>query len=667
MTGFFTGWRLAGMLLILGVAGCGGGEKSADIVPGEKGGVTATTGPDSFLLFPNPQKQDDGTLQTNILDYAQAYYQAVDPNNERTTLAAFKAKNKIGQALGTDEREVAVIFGDQRDLGYGRKMTGRMNNDGTIAFVVENYLVGGYGPYSSLNLDAAIVGESKWHLGTNGIEFSVVQSGTANPSGTLIATPTIKFLKFFTFDPVTGARLNMINLDGRGDKAMPTVCISCHGGRAEPLTPATAPAVRGWFGRMMHVGSVADRTSNALGGIRGDTGAQAHAFEPASFDFSTVAGYRRADLTERIRELNKMVLCTYVRPAGTAISAPQDNCPNASFQRRAGNSMEYDGTAVEALKNIYAGADLMAGSELATETFVPAGWAGQTALYQGTVSKACRACHELRGIYYQNDLDFQSYAKFNGYADRIKAHVQNRGNMPLAKLVYDKFWLDSSINGPMQTFLGSTNKPGRPVADLGPDRLVKATSIALSGAMSLYATGYQWTVFSSSPAGAALSNATTSTPTLTVPGSGTYEVDLVTSNASATSTSTRVKIVVDTTLAWDPAALRFADIKSILQGTTGSGFCSSCHSPGGGQPIAYTNIDRNGDGVVDATDDRWFYNEVRGRINFTDWVASPLLRKPTGNHHNGGQIYDASLTPGNASRADLDKFIAWILNGAPYN
>ena len=218
----------------------------------------------------------------------------------------------------------------------------------------------------------------------------------------------------------------------------------------------------------------------------------------------------------------------------------------------------------------------------------------------------------------------------------------------------------------MQTFLGTANRPGRPVADPGPDRVVKATSIQLSGAMSLFSSGYQWTVFSSAPAGASLANATTVSPTLTVPGSGTYEIDLVTNNGTTTSSSKRLKVVVDTALAWNPTALRFADIKGILQGTAG---CSGCHTPGGGPPIAYTDIDRNASGGVDATDEQWFYTELRGRINFTDVAASPLLRKPTGHHHNGGTIWDLTTypTPGNSNRLGYDQFVAWILNGAPYN
>jgi len=108
-----------------------------------------------------------------------------------------------------------------------------------------------------------------------------------------------------------------------------------------------------------------------------------------------------------------------------------------------------------------------------------------------------------------------------------------------------------------------------------------------------------------------------------------------------------------------PSAIRFSDIKAILQGASG---CSGCHdnaSPYGSVPIFYTSYDRNGlGGAPDATDDLWFCTELRGRINFTDVASSPLLRKPLGLHHGGGAI----LT---AASAEHKMFVNWILNGAP--
>ncbi len=650
--------------LVLGtlLSACGGGgsgsSSGGDVDPTSK--VTeATTGPDSFLLFPNPQRQSNSTLQVDSVAYANAYYAAIDPNNERDTLAKFKAKNGFGIA-GAGITEETIIIGDQRDLGYGRKMTARRDsNTGNIAFVVENYMVGGYGGYSTFSLQAAIVGENKWHLGTNAIEFSVVESGASNP-----APNAIKFVKLYTYDPITGARLTAANLDGRGNKALPTICISCHGGRGDPLTPS------GLFPRI----------SNSASGARGDVGAQLHAFEPASFDFSTLSGYTRAALEGKIKTINQMVLCGHNLPNGTATPTgfAEDTC------RRVANPNEYQGAAAAHLKNIYGGNGLPNASSETTDSYVPTSWtaAGQVDLYKKTVTQACRVCHGIRGTGNQSDINFEDFTAFDSYGDRIKAHVVDRGNMPLAKLVYDKYWSTPDMYNTMANYLstkgfsGGAIKPGRAVADPGPDRVVKTLTPALSAGMSLFSTSYSWTV-TSVPGGqtASLSNSTAANPTLTVSGPGTYTVQLVTANATSTSTAKTLTLEVNPALAWDPAALRFnPDIRTVLQqGINGN--CISCHVSGqnistisGVPPINYDDFDRAGTGNgADATNRNWLYTEVRGRINFTDIVASPLLRKPSGNHHNGGLRtgFNTSAAVGDAARIDYDKFVAWILNGAP--
>jgi hypothetical protein len=83
--------------------------------------------------------------------------------------------------------------------------------------------------------------------------------------------------------------------------------------------------------------------------------------------------------------------------------------------------------------------------------------------------------------------------------------------------------------------------------------------------------------------------------------------------------------------------------------------------------VFYSDEDRNGDSMVDATDEAWLYQEVRSRINFTDPVASALLRKPSGHHHKGALIqgFSSDAPAGDPSRARYDLFLNWILNGAP--
>jgi hypothetical protein len=629
----------------------------------------AVTGPNSFLLFPNPQKQDDGTLQTDSVAYAQAYYAAIDPLNTKDTLAKWMNAN----GFGTGGTEVTVVFGDTRDLGYGRRMTFRRNVNGTIAAMVENYLaytVADY-TYSSINLDAAVVRDQRWHVGTNGIEFSLAPNGQT-------------FAKFFTFNPTTGERLLTASLDGRGQKAMPGICISCHGGRADPLTPV------GGFPR------------------EGNTRARLQPLHVDSFGFSSTAGYLRSDQEASLKTINQLVLCTYPLPAATAF--PEDSCRSVVSFDEFGN--QWQSTAAEMIKSWYGGNGMP--SPTFSDTYLPnPGWVGQEALYNGVVAPNCRVCHILRGTANQDDIDFMSFSKFQGYADRIKAHVFDRGNMPLAKIINQRFW---SSNAPelLANFLGNNGfnvrdssgavlRPGRPLADPGPDRPT-TVPVTLSGANSLFASTYSWSIVSKEPGSSpTLTNANSATPVFNANLNGTYVLQLVVGNGSASSSPEQVALTVNSGLSPAPSAIRFSHIRGILQSPALP--CTGCHtdiaSTGpngtppfeptccGTPPIFYTDYNRGGafsagtagDGVYAANagdDDYWFYKALRGRVNLTDVIASPLLRKPTGHHHNGGHVLDFnSTTPctapcsgfatyGDFYRAQYDTFVNWMVNGAPY-
>jgi mono/diheme cytochrome c family protein len=614
-------------------------------------------GPNSFLLFPNPQLQADGSKQINTTTYTDAYYRAIDPSNQRASLAQFKALNGFGSGTGT---EFTVIFSDTVDLGYGRRLTARRNTDGTIAVVVDNFLVGGYGNYGSsatqaaLNLQAAIAQDDRWRVETNAIEFSPAPGGT------------VSFAKFFAFDTTTGARLETGTLDNRGPKAMPGVCISCHGGRGDALTPPDASGV-----------PLFPLVYNSVSFARGDV--QAH-FQPLPVNLETYAtdggAYTRASQEANLKLLNEWILCSY--PLSSPSSEPEDAC------RRPASGNEWQGdTAANFIKDAYGGPGLP--SATFNDTYQPADWLsnGQTTLYTSDMATSCRVCHQLRGTGNQSDLDLDTYAKFSGYTDRVYAHVFNRGNMPLAEIIYAAFWAVGGENrsATMATFLngqgyptygaqGAVLQPGRPVADPGPDRVVTQGATTLTAAMSLYAQSYVWSLVSGPSGGATLSNPTSVNPTFTATIDGTYVVQLVAAAGTVQSAPVQQTIVVNSALSPAPTAIRWTDVKAILQGSTGD--CVSCHNPTPAPtakpPIWYTDFDRNGDGVIDQTDDLWFYTEVRGRINFTDYIASPLLRKPSGHHHNGllRPGFDTTATPGDPARQSYDLIVNWILNGAPY-
>jgi len=305
------------------------------------------------------------------------------------------------------------------------------------------------------------------------------------------------------------------------------------------------------------------------------------------------------------------------------------------------------------------------------------GWVGQESLYANVVAPACRSCHLVRGYGTQSNIDLNTYTKFQGYAARTRAHVIDRGNMPLAKIVFQDFWasptrvelLAAFLEAPPQNLSvrdsgGAVLRPGRPVAIPGPNRVVLPGATPLSAAGSLYATSFQWSIMSG-PGGATLSNPNSPQATFNAASNGTYVLQLVASLGGVASAPANLTIVVDNLLSPAPSAINFTNIKTVLQ-TVG---CTGCHA-GTFAPMAFTNIDRNGDTIVgDAIDDVWFYTELRGRINFADLEASPLLRKPSGNHHNGGTGANfnvtANPTPGQAGRANYDLFLNWILNGAP--
>ncbi|HET9976833.1 MAG TPA: hypothetical protein VFQ20_05310, partial [Burkholderiaceae bacterium] len=602
---------------------------SADVKPTDPP-VASAEGLDRFLLFPNPQQQSDGRFPTNAPAYAQAYYAAIDPTGTRTTLAAWKAANGFGSA---DGEEISVVFGDARDLGYGRRMSGRRSADGkTIAFVVENYLVNPGGAYGdiALSTEAAAKQDARWRVGINAIEFSAFPDGAA------------PFAKFYNFHPQTGARELAVDLDGRGAKAMPGVCVNCHGGRADALAP----------------GDVWAKLKNPASGAKGDIRGQLHVFEVGALAFTALPGFTRGEQEAKLKRLNEFVLCTYPRvlpgdPAGTTLCA-----------RRQAENGEWGGSAARLVINAYGGDGLPASTY--NDTYLPADWLtrGQATLYREVVAPYCRACHLLRGTQAagnqgQSDIDFDSFTKFERQAERIHAHVVNRGNMPLARIVYDAYWA-SSAPGLMAGFFesrglpardagGALLRPGRPVADPGPDRAAKTgVALRLSAAMSLFADSFQWQIVSGS-AGATLTNADQPQASFLATADGTYHLKLVARRGSQTSEA-EFKVTASGALSPAPDAVSFMHVRDIVR----NGTCFNCHTNGDrSTPVSFLAAD---------VDDTSLRLALRSRVNFTDIVASPLLRKPAGQHHGGNLIGGFNLA---GDRTNYDTVLNWILNDAP--
>src|SRR5260221_3743895 len=313
--------RTAAALALATILGACTQKNSADVQDQQaSAAASAALGVNRLLLFPNPIgtdpfAQDGGTFETDTSDYAGAYYAAIDATNAKDTIDKWKTANGFGSGTGTEH---LAVFRDVKDLGYGRRMTGRRNTDGTVAFYVENYNVapnGSAGYSSDLNVDAAIRRDTQWHVGTNAIEWS----GATCIAGVDPADcdSTVKFAKYYNFSSADGTRQLAVDLDGKGMKAMPGPCITCHGGRGAPLTPADVSTGNPRF----------PLVENSVSRKRGDVEARLHGMNVDSFSYSaTQANFAKSDLQPFLKDFNQWILCTYPTPAAASVTGAWGTC-----------------------------------------------------------------------------------------------------------------------------------------------------------------------------------------------------------------------------------------------------------------------------------------------------------------------------------------------------
>lgn len=694
---------------------CGSGNRCYPISLRDAGGITATlsSAVDTALYLVDdsdtprtvasanasgaglPETLSFSESEIDETGFATAYYAAIDPMNARDTAQKYRALH------GLDNPDEHVIFRDSKDLGYGRDMY-MVSYDNfaagsscgppgavTIAFFVRNFsvqIVDGFA-YGPVNLEAAIAEDLQHHVGSNAIEFGY---GRDDVGDTCSPEP---MTKYYTFEPVYDSpdaphpRRLRVDLDARGQKAMPQPCISCHGGKLRPLDR---------FGRF-----VAMHANDAQAQI-GDTKARLQAFEVDSFEYSDEVGHRRADYEDVLRRLNAAIYCTYPGSQGHAACTNFGNgvAPQADIGEWSGDFgremlLGWYGNSLETANTVYDG------------SYVPPGWTpsvggppvGADSLFTKVVGPNCFVCHGKRGNELGSDtnlggdgkdLDFRSWDKFISHADEIERLVFSDGRMPLGLLNFQNFWGDPEKAELLASFIapyvtdsaqfrqrisdaeGNIRQPGQAiVARAGPDRVTRSNAaIALSAQASLFADGYSWRVVSA-PAG--------STPSLSASNAmrtdfsadleGEYIAQLTSSSSeTGASVSDTVTIQVDDTLATAPRDLDFyGDIAARLNTCAGT-----CHSNGAqaGIPVWWVADASQPSGVPATVADPpslGFYEQVMARVNHEDIEDSLLLKKPSGVHHYGAQRvgFDTTLDAGAAGRADYDMFLNWIAEGAP--
>lgn len=528
-----------------------------------------------FLTFTNTT----APLFLETEQTALAYYRAVDPLDQRTTLNTWR--NLVGFNIGAD---ATATYINANDLGFSRVMFVRKDPvTGVISSYVENYL----------NLADAIARQNL--LATVAMEYNVA------PGKDPLDINEPKFMSFFVFG-ADGDRDTSIDLDGRGAKFVPGLCNVCHG----------------------------DRPKAIVNGIYPDSGNTNARFIPWDLDtyaFSdATATVSRAAQEPQFKVFNQTVLQTNVNSA-----------------------------VKELVEGWYGGIGLPANTF--NGQFVPAGWraplapSNGTQLYLQVVAPFCRACHMMRGNALQSDLDFATHTKFMGYKSRTEHLVFDEGIMPLALQTFGRFWANPNTARTLAQLIGSTRllenditlTPGRPLANAGPFRTAALNTIRLNGNASVFtggATPFQWTL-TKRPAlsTTVVQNATQAIASFIADVPGDYTAQLVVNdgfNDTIASAPSEVVVRVEA----DLSGVSFiSDISPLFDK------CAACHT--GFDKPRFNNI-------------RTLYDNAINYVNLNDPVNSPILRKPSGNHHGGGVI--AGFKTPVSEKYQL--MLRWILEGA---
>jgi hypothetical protein len=186
---------------------------------------------------------------------------------------------------------------------------------------------------------------------------------------------------------------NHIAFDSQGRKAIPHLCLSCHGGRLDPASG--------------HV-----------------IGASLLPIVPARIGFGTAYnGQARAQQEEQIRSINRIVLESNPAPAIAA-----------------------------QIQTMYAGTVQVPGTR-ANDAAVPPGWRGSEGIYKQIVEPYCSSCHFAQ----RGTLSFASAADMRTHRDAVQRTVCTDFTMPHSEPLFRRFWTEGgivSLPGLLSTWLG---------------------------------------------------------------------------------------------------------------------------------------------------------------------------------------------------------------------
>jgi mono/diheme cytochrome c family protein len=368
----------------------------------------------------------DPALAAQLTEATIGYYGSVDPRGLRKTFAEFKAHN--GFVAGGDTPlkenygpvdEVRAAYANAIDLGFGRDMHGKRtlasDNQYDVAFYVTNY--GSYDTDDEGDFEQAVGQDPANVVATVAMEWSRIEDPPAiafnpydpeagpdpnDPTDPVAISDTERVIKFYVYDQL-GNPVFAADLDGRGTRPIPQLCMVCHGGAypggAETGVPTFAGAADVKMGSVM---LPFDLHGYVIQG-------------------SVPTDFIKSNQQLEFAELNQMVVDTDPGVVIEEIIDEMYNPPTGATQQ---------------------------------EEFVVAGWDAndaQRGMYLDVIRPACRVCHGSRpleddGGGGQRDIRLQSAQQFllppaqNGIADKADLRVCGQRVMPHALATYNRFW-----------------------------------------------------------------------------------------------------------------------------------------------------------------------------------------------------------------------------------
>ena len=479
------------------------------------------------------------TRQVENLATSEAYYAAIDPTNTKTTLAEWLAVNNFPADCDADPNCYHAQYINHFDLAFGRDM-----------FVYTD-------PVTD-NVSSYVINYPSFETMVEGIKSIAVVAMEYSP-GPSSADPFTKFYTFVT-NPVNGKKERVLSMDfdGRGEKFMPGVCNTCHGGRPDDL-------VAGNNGSRFLPWDV-DTLVFSDAEFDGDQNAVTLAKMPkAKFDAIHAA----------MKGFNQAVLKT-IPPSAATPPDPDSvkeliegwyggaGLPNANFDGSFTPAAWKNGVAMtrssgEPLGIIDDDTSMNNGNICFSPGMGSCVEANNPAdsetLYHQVMGPYCRACHNSAG---NSTPDFVSYGSFIENKDGVENFVFNQGTMPLSRRTMDQFWIPTSGNSQaaasvLAAHIGvdlPAQNPGRAIAGINgenTDKIVSADrndTIRLDANGSQYSDSYSWSLQAPGGGGdpksnAVLVGANTQNPAFQMDTYGDYVVTLTVTNAFSIDTVTR--------------------------------------------------------------------------------------------------------------------------------